>query len=154
MESVKQVCNLDLSKQLEELSVEQDSLYSWAHPFEHKEGLKDFFEENFLKWGLHLTNKLCPLKRLEKRERYAAYTIAELETKIFKIIDNRYDFIISYSPTGGTWEGETFNEMYEVQLFDWFDTTDLIKERADTGANVRAKILICLIEHQRDKYTK
>lgn len=136
-----QVCNVELAKQLEELGVEQDSVFWWWHsPLDDE-------------WKI-----LYDPGTIYRTEGYSAFTIAELETEIFKIFENDYDFcydfVVSHSPTGGTWEGETFNEMYEVQLINLFDTTDSIMERADTGANVRVKILICLIEHQRDKYTK
>lgn len=141
----KQVCSLDQAKQLKELGVPQKSWLYW-HVTKNA--------------GIMLSNsgifRTCFNNRIETEDRYvtsgsevyAAFTDAELEREILQIIGDNFDFVVSFSPTGGVWKGETFDEMYEVQLVDWYNREESIMERAAIGADAKAKILIYLLKNK------
>ena len=133
----KQVTSVELSKGLKELGVKQDSIYYWVQGGVYPDDWSESTLEPEKQIKEHDNDFVC-----------SAFTDAELEREIFQIIGNRYNFIISFSPTGGVWGSETFSEMYGVQLIDWLDEGESIMERADTGANAKAKILIYLIENK------
>ena len=139
MKTEDHVCSLEPGKELKNLGVKQDSLYSYFQYDKWNVMLREtreIFSPNN-ECGYNKENLIC-----------SAFTDAELEREIFEIIGNRYDFAISFSPDGGVWGDETFSEMYEVQLIDWLDEVDSIMERADTGANAKAKMLIHLIKNK------
>jgi len=136
-----QVCSLEPGNVLKKLGVEQDSLYSY---FQYDKWnillreTREIFSPNN-ECGYNKENLIC-----------SAFTDAELEREIFQWIENQevpYDFIIRFSSTGGVWGDETFSEMHEVQLIDWSDVEESIMERAGTGANAKAKMLIHLLKN-------
>ena len=129
-----QVCRLKLAKELEELGVNQDSLWCWKVIKDELKGERRVSLELMKKtreWSiLHNRHIEVGCKYSFTFEIYSAFTDAELEREIFQII------------------GKTFSEMYEVQLIsDWLGEVESLMERASTGANAKAKILIYLLKN-------
>ena len=144
MKIENQVSNVKLSMKLEQLGLKQDSVWYWeieTYKFKPYKGQQHIF----------LLNRLDKQKVSNDYdyEYYSAFTVAELEQQIFQIIGEcRYDFIVSFSPLGGTWKDETFDKMYTVQCVDWSSLNKSLMERAGTGADARATMLIYLLENR------
>ncbi|GAH25155.1 unnamed protein product [marine sediment metagenome] len=135
MKTEDQVCSLELAKQLKELGVKQDSVFFWCTIRDAEIEYIDIMRER----DIHMKENNYCVEIVR-----SAFTDAELEREIFQWIENQevpYDFTIHFSPTGGVWGTETFSEMYEVQLIN------SLMERAGTGANAKAKMLIHLLKN-------
>lgn len=138
-----QVCSPKLAKRLDELGCPQDSLWYWQIRTPRLDPMKG--DES-----IQLVSR--DYKELEdwehyKYEYYSAFTVAELERELLTIA-SEYDFMIRFSPTGGVWDDEVFDEMYEATLICHKDSELDIMERAGTGADVRAKLIDYLKENK------
>jgi len=140
MRKEHQLVSFGLSNQLKEMELLQNGIFGWYQYKNNKPyaNLKDaqnycdsvaVFDDGYAK---------CP------KEICDAPTVAELEKVILQALKHQYDFLISFSPNGGTWRDETFDEMYEVNLIDWTDSEQSKTERARTLPDVCAKVWICL----------
>lgn len=69
----QQVCSLDLAKRLKELGVKQDSAWFWGHNSEKAQKKKKKPE-----WSLSLARETLSDEQSAGRERYSAFTVAEL----------------------------------------------------------------------------
>ena len=140
MDLKDQVVNLELSKRLNELEVEQDSLFFWVitlttdYHISYVEGDK----------------KLLPL---ERNDFYSAFTVAELglllpDKKVSSGMEQgKFNCIYGLNDSGddmpdSEWENDEFYE------FGYICMTD------NTEADVRAKMLIYLIENNFVKVQK
>ena len=133
-----QVCSLELAREMKELGFEQDSLYSWIHPFGFKEGLKDFFDEDMLKWVVRSTITLAPFLILKTREKYAAYTVAELGIMLPSHFYSDYDEYDCEWACCSPWG------FYEVEENGHLCESGRISAENNTEANARAMMLIKL----------
>lgn len=121
-----QVCNLQLSKRLNELGVRQESLfYWWRH--------KSLLDED---WLLDTTYRKEPLghENLQNFICISAFTVAELGI----MIDN--DFFLPHKLNNDHWfmddEIISLRKKWQPEIYE------------KTEANARAKMLIYLIENK------
>lgn len=119
MKIEKQVCSLELSKRLKELGVEQDSLYYWHND-------KAIVNPNTF-YGVRREKHIC-----------SAFTVAELGEML------PYKF---YSTRDSGWREKDKDRWHCHPVPVSRGRLDLSK-CADTEANVRAKMLIHLIENK------
>lgn len=117
-----QVCSLELAKQLKELGIKQDSLFSWIvhEDEEHVE---------LTKWA---RSQYGGIARKEKAL-FAAYTVAELGEAL---------------PEGfSSYRDAAFNEWRCESPWHGIKNMGRISKSAKTEANARAKMRIWLIEN-------
>ena len=131
MDIRKQVCNLDLAKQLKELKYKQESLWYWKH----QEGEK---------WELAYGRSYLEVPSIEM---YSAFTVAELGERLPFSITRKYKdgkverlFLHQYPP----FEGE---DCFQIGYLRGGSILDH-NEKDSTEANTRAKMLIYLLENK------
>jgi len=146
MELEKQVASFKLSKKLKELGVKQDSLFEWSTEFKKFNG-EPTIQLMSGKFGLTVHHNIdWRVYDFKKRETYSAFTVAELgemlpDNLVSSGMDSgKWDCIYGRRENGedmpdSEWEND---EKYE---FGYIVITD------KTEANVRAKMLIYLIEN-------
>lgn len=123
MELSKQCVSLELSKRLKELGVEQESLFYWV------------FDDLVQEWIIK-----DEVRNSDKVEWYSALNVAELgEMLPWKIPTDFFD----YNKDSGRLE------TFKNEKGEWFcKYLDKQTYMADTEADARAKMLICLIENK------
>ena len=139
MKLEQQVCSLELAKRLKELGVNQDSLYIWTTRTEPATLWSfDRYEEHF---GDDIGSGY---------DEFSAFTVAELGEMLPK------DLYIPYKGNSGKKRKYPQHphcffgsgEGHQCQLnYTGGNSQEYISHQADTEANVRAKMLIYLIEN-------
>lgn len=134
MELNKQVCSLELSKRLNELRVNQESLFSWFHRWEGSS--LDDAGRDFLK----------PSKYESDNSRLvaSAFSTAELgELLPWRVKVNGRYFFLSF---GGRENPERLNFYPGYEVSYSYGENCIFLERASTEADARAKMLARLLE--------
>lgn len=125
MELEKQVCSLELSKQLKELGVKQDSLFYWYEDYNSQKIFLDY-------------NELIIMYRGTKK--YSAFTVAELGELLQKNITiNNINRCLWYSRSHNILE-LYYNECSKKHIIT------IVDDKSE--ANARAKMLIYLLENK------
>ena len=152
MKIEEQVCSLELAKKLKELGLTQDSYFYWREGYHTEEsfnedvslGKRGVFEGRYrieahpkprlttadIKWN---ENDLCRLYDTE----YAAFTVGELGEMLPHFICARRVFVGQLM---------TFKHPDNYAVLYGTLRSKYWKEKADTEADARAKMPICLIE--------
>lgn len=120
----QQICSLDLAKRLKELGVKQESLFWWYLETDPA----TLWGEGYLQEHISRQNKEFLLSAV-----VSAFTVAELGTLLPKITH--------YSQDTDGW----ILQCKHPRIFG--TRKKYATERADTEANVRAKVLIYLLEN-------
>ena len=126
MQLEKQVCSLELAKRLKKLRVKQDGLFYWAQVKIDGEEYNDIFK------GAIRAGE--PMKYIA-----SAFTVAELGEMLPTCIPNSEPLTMNHGLFG---YGKTAKHRWQCMYYD----VKFFNE--DTEADVRAKLLIYLLEHK------
>jgi len=148
MKLEQQVCSLELSKKLKELGVKQESLFFYnSKTMELQKGFTSHTDRKGIHhWSISaftvaelgemLPKSICIYKKSKKKLRYKWLTGTFYHPYFYYPIEND--------------KGYGFGLMYTTYV--WFETQNdkdiLHAELAHTEANVRAKMLIYLLENK------
>lgn len=121
-----QCVNLSLSKRLKELGVKQDSIFDWVWGFDANKDKDEFFL-----WLMSPYNR----NNSKWKEQYSAFTVAELGELLPVNINDHY-FTSHRCARNGWWAMYTTGQIEHNKYEYW----------AKSEAEVRAKMLVCLIE--------
>lgn len=155
MKLESQVTSLELSKELKELGVKQDSLFYWEScPMK-----KELWVISSTEWHDSWTGEWGDCHLLERQENYSAFTPAELGELLPPSLDTKKDepfnFYRLYITTCHIFINEKLQKIFVVNYkcdsaYAWEGTNcrDLGKNQYDPNlANAMAKMLIYLIEN-------
>lgn len=138
MKLEQQVCSLELSKRLKELGFEQESLFYWYGA--RKFNLIMNSEIRDILWDERCFENLT--ETAELKERFSAYTVAELGEMLPETIDQNDDD----SPYFLNIHKEKDNDLWQIRYGNSEDEHCIyILEK--TEADARAKMLIYLKEN-------
>lgn len=145
MKLEKQVVSLELSKKLKELGVKQKSLFEWSIEYKKKNGERSTQLMGGV-YGIKVFHDISwRVYDYSKRETYSAFTVAELgemlpeESKHFIMPDfPNYTLLMT-----------KFQDYFYVKYTNGIHNLGTNSTKRDKNeANVRAKMLIYLIENK------
>ena len=134
----QQVCSLEQSKKLHELGVNAESKF-WHVPWVASDCTTNFICQRCDKGYYHSIEG--EVETLDAPISYAAYTVAELGEMIAEIDNGNIDACSYYNNHMGYWSGIISRIGMEPEIIN----SDY---EEDTEANVRAEMLIFLIENK------
>lgn len=135
MDIEKQVCSLELAKQLKELGVKQESLWYWENGYrEYAYGHKNYQKDDGCLW------RLLNFQPAVSKEYCSAFTVAELgEMLPWRTVSGKI---------------RDMDKLEEIKIIGyWCDFVNKedessTEQRADTEADARAKMLVYLLENR------
>lgn len=127
MKLENQVCSLELAKKLKELGVKQESLFYWTDDM--AEILDNGHEKRIYRVNIYPVAQAKLKGKVYKFTKISAFTVAELGEMFGRQFDTH----------------KSFDD--NVEWVGWF-SGDVHIFRAKTEADVRAKMLIYLIENK------
>ena len=136
MKLEQQVVSLELSKQLKELGVKQESLWYWFEIYGRQ-------WKKSVEYEIHTKNDVDKYRRfittpLDNLSIYSAFTVAELGEMLPTVIKTGYYLRI-------TKDGKWWRCYYKDLLYG---KGELVSQEANTEANARAKMVIYLKEKE------